>query len=92
MAFKINQGSWNFKTCFEVILYSYFNNTSDVKKVRYRVHRFDLKMSKDHYELESFLNSLEGELVTIIPNVRPQFTAGGMGAKVNFLFIVEKLG
>ena len=60
--------------------------------MRYRVHRFDLKMSQDQHDLEGFLNSLEGELVTIIPNVRPQFTAGGMGAKVNFLFIVEKLG
>ncbi|MFH1179577.1 MAG: hypothetical protein V1710_04375 [Candidatus Bathyarchaeota archaeon] len=48
-------------------------------------------MSKDQHELESFLNSMEGELVTIIPNVNPKFTAGGMGAKVNFLYIVEKL-
>jgi hypothetical protein len=59
--------------------------------MRYRVHRFEINMSKDQRELESFLNSMEGELVTIIPNVNPKFTAGGMGAKVNFLYIVEKL-
>jgi hypothetical protein len=59
--------------------------------MRYRVHRFEINMSKDQHELESFLNSMEGELVTIIPNVNPKFTAGGMGAKVNFLYIVEKL-
>ncbi len=60
--------------------------------MRYRVHRFDLKMSQDHLALQDFLNSLEGELVSIIPNVRPRFTAGGMGASINFLYVVEKLG
>jgi len=60
--------------------------------MRYRVHRFDVKMSQDQGRLEEFLNGLEGDLVTIIPNVRPQFTPGGMGARVSFLYIVEKLG
>jgi len=43
-------------------------------KMRYRVHRFDIKMTRDLSRLEQFLNSLEGEVVTIIPNVS---TAGG---------------
>ena len=60
-------------------------------RLKYRVHRFDVKMSQDQERLEEFLNRLEGELVTIIPNVRPHFTMGGMGSKVSFLFIVEKL-
>jgi hypothetical protein len=59
--------------------------------LKYRVHRFDVKMSQDQERLEQFLNGLEGELVTIIPNVRPHFTMGGMGARVSFLYIVEKL-
>jgi hypothetical protein len=59
---------------------------------KYRVHRFDIKMSKDQVFLENFLNSLEGEVVAIVPNVLPRFTAGGMGAGVNFLYIVEKIG
>jgi hypothetical protein len=58
--------------------------------VRYRVHRFDIDMTKDQSELEQFLNNLNGEVVAIIPNVDPKFTSGGMGAKVNFLLIVEK--
>ena len=57
---------------------------------RYRVHRFDIDMSKDQRKLEQFLNSLEGEVVAVIPSVNPKMTAGGMGAKVNFLLIVEK--
>ncbi|UCH32831.1 MAG: hypothetical protein JSV05_02655 [Candidatus Bathyarchaeota archaeon] len=58
--------------------------------MRYRVHRFDIDMAKDQRKLEQFLNSLAGEVVAIIPSVNPKFTAGGMGAKVSFLLIVEK--
>jgi hypothetical protein len=47
-------------------------------------------MTKDQRKLEQFLNSLEGEVVAIIPSVNPKWTFGGMGAKVNLLFIVEK--
>lgn len=59
--------------------------------MKYRVHRFDLDMTKDQSKLEQFLNSLDGEVVSIIPSVDPKFTAGGMGAKVSFLLIVEKI-
>ena len=58
--------------------------------MRYRVHRFDIDMSKDQIQLEQFLNNLEGEVVAIVPSINPKFTAGGMGAKVSFLLIVEK--
>lgn len=58
--------------------------------MNYRVHRFDMDMAKDQTKLELFLNSLKGEIVAIIPSVDPKFTPGGMGAKVNFLLIVEK--
>jgi hypothetical protein len=34
---------------------------------------------------------MEGKVVSIIPNVEPKFTTGGMGAKVNFLLIIEKI-
>ena len=57
----------------------------------YRVHRFDIEMTKDQNRLEQFLNNLDGEVVSIIPSVDPKFTAGRMGAKVNFLLIVEKI-
>jgi len=49
---------------------------------RYKVHRFDMRMSVDAQRLEKFLNDLEGEVVTIIQ----------MGARsVDFLLIVEKV-
>ncbi len=57
----------------------------------YKVHRFDIKMDKDQARLEQFLNNLEGEVVSIVPNVKPTFQGMGATAKVDFLFIVEKL-
>jgi hypothetical protein len=59
--------------------------------MKYRVHRFDIDLSKDQIKLEQFLNNLEREVVTIIPDVNSKFTPGGMGAKVDFLLIIEKI-
>ena len=56
--------------------------------MRYRVHRFDIKMTRDQGRLEQFLNSLDGEVVTIIPNVTPMFPSVSY---VDFLLIVEKV-
>ena len=61
------------------------------KQKKYRVHRLEVKMSQDQHILEQFLNDLDGEVISIIPNVRPHFTMGGMGARVSFLYIVEKI-
>ena len=58
----------------------------------YRVHRFDLEMSKDQSKLEQFLNNLKGEVITIIHNVLPKTQGMGATAKVDFLLIVEKVG
>jgi len=54
--------------------------------MKYRVHQFNLSMTTGQQRLEQFLNSLDGEVVAIIPNVTP-FPA----TIVNFLLIVEKL-
>jgi hypothetical protein len=55
---------------------------------KYRIHRFDLKMTKDQSKLELFLNSLEGEIVAIIPNV--SINAFWIH-QVDFLLIVERV-
>ena len=62
-----------------------------MKKMKYDVHRFDIDMEKDQQRLKQFLNSLKGEVVSIIPNVKPTFRPMGATAKVDFLLIVEKL-
>ena len=60
--------------------------------MKYNVHRFNLIMTKDQSRLEQFLNNLEGEVVAIVPNVRPTFRPMGATAKVDFLLIIEKIG
>ncbi len=57
--------------------------------MRYRVHRFKLKMTEDQDRLEQFLSGLEGQVVAIIPNVNLGFF---WVHRVDFLLIVEKLG
>lgn len=56
-------------------------------KMRYRVHRFSISMTKDQTKLKQHLNGLEGEVVAIIPNVTPR-----PATSVDFLLIVEKVG
>jgi len=58
---------------------------------KYKVHKLELRMNKDHDKLELFLNSIEGKVIAIIPNVQPKFLPMGATAAVNFLFIVEEL-
>ncbi len=54
----------------------------------YRVHRFDIKMTKDEQNLERFLNSLEGDVVSVVPNV----TMKAFWVHViDFLLVVERL-
>ena len=55
-------------------------------KAKYRVHRFDIKMTRDQSKLEQFLNSLEGEITAIIPNITPV-----PATYVDFLLIIEKV-
>jgi len=57
-------------------------------KGKFRVHRFDIKMSKDQQRLEQYLNGLEGDVVTIIPNVTDKPFHYSV---VDFLLIVEKV-
>ena len=58
--------------------------------MKYRVHHFEIRMTKDESKLEQFLNSLKGEVVTIIPNVSP--VPLSLHAEVDFLLIIERIG
>ena len=37
--------------------------------MKYCVHHFEISMTKDQTKPEQFLNSLQGEVIAIIPNV-----------------------
>lgn len=54
--------------------------------MKYRVHRFDIRMTHDQMKLEQFLNRMDGDVVAIIPNVT------ALPANyVDFLLIIERI-
>jgi len=57
--------------------------------MKYRVHRFDISMTKGQNKLEQFLNSLEGKIIAIIPNVTIKVM---WVPEVNFILVVEEVG
>ena len=59
----------------------------------YKIHRFNIIMETDQHKLEEFLNSLKGEVVSIIPNNKKVTLAQiyGVSRKVDFLLITEKI-
>ena len=60
--------------------------------MKYKVHRFEINMDKDQIHLEEFLNTLSGEVVSVIPNNKKVTLAQiyGITRKVDFLLIIEK--
>jgi len=62
-------------------------------EAKYKIHSFelDMKKDKDKDKLELFLNSLNGEIIAIIPNVQPEFRLMGASAVTKSLLIVEKI-
>jgi len=59
--------------------------------MKYRVHRIDVKRDNMQEKLENFINKLDGDLISVIPNVRPTFQGMGATAKIDFILVVEKL-
>ena len=61
--------------------------------MKYKVHRLEIKMENDQNKLEQFLNNLEGEVVSIIPNIKRTslFQIYGLTDKIDFLLIIEKM-
>lgn len=59
--------------------------------MRYRVHRVDVRGDTMQERLEQLLNKLDGDVVAVLPNVRPTFQLMGATSKVDFLLVVEKV-
>ena len=61
--------------------------------MKYKVHRFEINMEEEPFILENFLNQLNGEVVSIIPNIARTslFQIYGVSRKIDFLLIVEKV-
>lgn len=59
--------------------------------MKYKVHRLDVTADTMQEKLEQFLNNLKGEVISVLPNVKPTFQLMGATSKVNFLLVVEKV-
>ena len=64
-----------------------------MSKKKYRVHRLEIKGADIYTKLTQFLNDLDGEVISIIPEIKknslPQLY--GVTARVDFLMIIEKI-
>ena len=61
-------------------------------EVAYKVHHLDVDLEKDESVLETFLNELSGEVISIIPNIKRTTLAQiyGGSRKIDFLLIIER--
>lgn len=59
--------------------------------MKYKVHRIDVTRDNMQHKLEEFLNGINGEIISVMPNVKPTFMMLGGTAKVDFLLVVEKV-
>lgn len=59
--------------------------------MNYKVHRLDINRDNMQQKLENFLNGLQGEILSIVPIVKPTLLLLGGTAKVDSLLIVEKI-
>jgi len=60
--------------------------------MKYKVHRLNSDSESMQVKLESFLNDLEGDIISIFPNYA-KTTLGqiyGIKSKIDFVLIVEK--
>lgn len=58
--------------------------------MKYKVHRVEVKSKTMQENLEQYINNLYGDIVSIIPHVRPTFQLMGATAKIDYILIVEK--
>jgi hypothetical protein len=53
----------------------------------YRVHRLNVRLESDQSRLEQFLDGLEGDVVSVVPNV---VTRAFWLTRVDFVLVIEK--
>jgi hypothetical protein len=56
--------------------------------MKYRVHRLEVNKDDFQAQLAQFCNTLDGEVVAIVPNVTRYFLC--YGVKIDFVLIVER--
>ncbi len=72
------------------MLQTHFSRIQKSTPMKYRVHRIDVSKDNMQEKIENFLNKVDGEVISIIPHVRPTFQFMGATARTDFILVVEK--
>lgn len=59
--------------------------------MKYTFHRIEITGDKMYEKLDQFIYKLQGDIVSIIPNIRPTCQLMGATTKIDYLLIVEKI-
>lgn len=61
--------------------------------MKYRVHRLEVNNGNMQEKLEQYLNKLDGEVISVMPNHAKTslFQIYGITSKIDFFLIIEKL-
>ena len=59
--------------------------------MKYKVHKLEVTKEGAQQELEQFINSLRGEVVSVVPFVAPLYRPWGASSNIKFILVVEKL-
>ena len=57
--------------------------------MKYRVHRLEVSREDFQPELAKFINHLNGDIISVVPNVAPCLLF--YGAKLDYVLIIEKV-
>ncbi len=60
------------------------------ESIMYKVHKFVINNTIDEVALQTYLNLINGEIISIVPNIIPKFHLMGATAGYDFLIIIEK--
>jgi len=59
--------------------------------MKYKVHRVEVDKDTMQENLEQLINSLHGDILAVVPHVRPTFQFMGATSKTDYLLVVEKV-
>lgn len=59
--------------------------------MKFKVHKFQVGKEIDEENLERYLNGIQGEVISIIPNIIPKFHMMGATAGYDYLLVIEKI-
>lgn len=57
--------------------------------MKYRVHKIEVNRETMQEKVQQFINTLDGDVVSVIPNFVPFVMI--YGAKINYVLVIEKM-